>query len=280
MPELPEVETMRRDLQRAVGLARLTAVEVLDAKVIVGPPEAFTERLQGRQVVDYGRRGKILMLHLDSTDVLLVHPRMTGRFVLLAAGEPLSRFARVVFALADGRRLVYDDTRRFGRLELARSGEEEAGQLLGRIGPDATACAPARLAPHLRRRSIAVKAFLLDQTVLAGVGNIYASEICFRCGLDPRTPCRTLTAAEVRELAAQTQRVLAEGIALRGTTIATYTRLGGRTGGFQARLAVYGREGEKCLRAGCRGTIQKVVLSGRSTYYCSQCQRKGRRRQG
>lgn len=278
MPELPEVETMRRDLQRAVGKTRVAAVEVLDAKVVVGAPETLVAGLAGRQVRRYDRRGKVLILRLDSDDVLLMHPRMTGKFVMLQDGEPLSRFARVVFTLEDGRRLVFDDTRRFGRLELTPKGAEEGGRLLCRIGPDATRCDADRLGAALRRRSTPVKVFLLDQRVLAGVGNIYASEICFRCGLDPRTPCRALKGPEVRELATQTEAVLAEGIALRGTTIATYERMGGQSGGFQTRLAVYGREGQPCLREGCVGSIQKVVLAGRSTYYCSHCQRTGRRR--
>lgn len=278
MPELPEVETMRRDLQRALGKTVITAVEVRDPKVVVGEPGALAAALTGRHVRRYERRGKVLILRLDSADTVLLHPRMTGKFKLLKPGEELGKHARVVLTLADARRVVFDDSRRFGRVELARSGEEDAGALLCRIGPDATTCDPVHLGKHLARRRIPVKVFLLDQKVLAGVGNIYASEICHRCGLDPRTPCHTLKGPEVRELAAQTEAVLAEGIAHRGTTISDYRRVGGATGAFQNRLAVYGRAGEGCLREGCPGTIQQVVLGGRSTYFCSHCQRKGRSR--
>jgi formamidopyrimidine-DNA glycosylase len=278
VPELPEVETMRRGLRRAVGKRVFAAVEVCDAKVAVGDAAALITGLVGRHVRRYDRRGKVLILRLDSGDALLLHPRMTGKLQVLEVGQELTRHARIVFTLSDDRRLVLDDTRRFARVELAPSGEEDEGALLCRIGPDATHCDAVRLAEVLRRRRVPVKVLLLDQRVLAGVGNIYASEICFRCGLDPRTPSHALKLAEVHELATQTEQVLAEGIAHRGTTTSDYRTVGGQSGGFQRHLAVYGREGEGCLRPGCRGTIQRIVLGARSTYYCSHCQRKGRRR--
>ncbi|NPV47758.1 MAG: bifunctional DNA-formamidopyrimidine glycosylase/DNA-(apurinic or apyrimidinic site) lyase [Armatimonadetes bacterium] len=278
MPELPEVETMRRDLQKAVGRKVITAVEVLDPKAVAGGPDSLTTGLAGRHVRSYDRRGKVLILRLDDGRTLLLHPRMTGRFQLLRPHDELPRHARVVFHLSGGQRLVFEDPRRFGRVELRPAGEEEAGTLLCRIGPDATRCDADRLREALRRRRTPIKALLLDQTILAGIGNIYASEICYRCGLDPRTPSHALRLPEVRQLAAATEAVLSEGIALRGTTISDYRTVGGRSGGFQKRLAVYGREGEICLRAGCPGRIQRVVLAGRSTYFCSHCQRKGRRR--
>lgn len=278
MPELPEVETMRRDLQRAVGRRVVTAVEVLDPKAVAGDPDSLATGLTGRYVRAYDRRGKVLMLRLDDGRTLLLHPRMTGRFQLLPPGEDLPRHARVVFHLSGGQRLVFADPRRFGRLELRPAGEEEGGTLLCRLGPDATRCDADRLGEVLRRRRTPIKTLLLDQTVLAGVGNIYASEICYRCGLDPRTPSKALRRPEIRQLAAATEAVLAEGIALRGTTISDYRTVGGESGGFQKRLAVYGREGEVCVRQGCPGRIQRVVLAGRSTYFCSHCQRRGRRR--
>lgn len=278
MPELPEVETMRRDLRKAVGHAAIERVEILDTKVIAGDAAALIAGLAGRHIRVYDRRGKVLILRLDDGNCLLLHPRMTGRFLLLQPGDELSRHARLVLHLAGGRRVVFDDSRRFGRVELLSGGDEDNGALLCRIGPDATVCDAQRLQEVAQRRRTPVKVLLLDQRVLAGVGNIYASEICYRCGLDPRTPSNALRPLEVRQLAAETEAVLAEGIALRGTTISDYRTMGGASGGFQKRLAVYGREGEACSRESCGGTVQRIVLAGRSTYYCNRCQRRGRRR--
>jgi formamidopyrimidine-DNA glycosylase len=261
-----------------VGDTAIVTLEVLDSKTVSGKGQAVAAAVAGRHIEHYGRRGKVLILRLDDGAILLLHPRMTGKLKVLADGDELPRHARLVFHLADERRLVFDDSRRFGRVELARGGEEDAGALLCRIGPDATSCDPAHLQVHLSRRRTPVKVFLLDQRVLAGVGNIYASEICYRCGLDPRTPCHSLKPAEVRRLAKETEKVLAEGIAHRGTTIADYRSVDGQSGKFQKRLAVYGREGEACRRRGCPGTVRKIVLSGRSTYFCSHCQRTGRTR--
>lgn len=278
MPELPEVETMRRDLQALAGHAVVTRVEVLDEKVIQGSGAALARRLKGRRLVRFDRRGKVLMLALDSGDVLLAHPRMTGHWLGLGPEHELPGHPRVILHLDNGLRIVFDDSRRFGRLELVREGQLDQACLLRNIGRDALQCVAEDLGEWLSRKRIPIKVALLDQRGVSGIGNIYASEILFRVGLDPRTPSCRVTPEEVQGIARETGRVLREGIKYRGTTLSDYRTPAGGQGGYQRRLQVYGRAGEACLRQECPGTIQKMVLAGRSTYFCSHCQRTGRRR--
>ena len=278
MPELPEVETMRRDLERAAARQLVERVEVLDDKVVVGPGEAFVRALEGRRLVEFRRRGKVLIIRLDNETALLAHPRMTGRLLSLKPKQELSRFARVVIHLAKGARIVFDDIRRFGRLEIVPVATQDQALLLRNIGHDALYCDLDHIQECFAKRTIPIKMALLDQKVVAGIGNIYASEILFHCGLDPRTPSRCVKPGEMAAIARETRRVLAEGVEYRGTTISDYRTPDGEKGHYQNRLQVYGREGEPCLRAGCFGTIKKVVLGGRSTFYCSRCQRTGRGR--
>lgn len=269
---------MRRDLQQLADQAVVTRVEVPDEKVIQGSAREFARALKGRRFVSFGRRGKVLMLCLDNEAMLLAHPRMTGRMLGLGPEHELPRHARVIMHLDNGLRLVFDDSRRFGRLELVPRGCLEQAALLGKIGADALHVDPTALFEWLSRRKIPVKVALLDQRAFAGIGNIYASEILHRVGLDPRTPSYRVTAQEAGQIARQTEVVLREGVRHRGTTISDYRTPSGQPGGYQRRLQVYGREGERCLKTGCAGTIQRIGLSGRSTYFCSDCQKTGRRR--
>lgn len=278
MPELPEVETMRSDLERAAAGRLVERVEVLDEKVVVGPAEEFARGLTGRRLVEFGRRGKVLIIRLDNDTALLGHPRMTGRLFALKTKQEMSRFARVVIHLDNGARIVFDDIRRFGRLEIVPVATQDEAQLLRNIGHDALHCDLDHLRKCFAKRSIPIKVALLDQKVVAGIGNIYASEILFHCGLDPRTPSRCVKPKEMAAIARETERVLAEGVEHRGTTISDYRTPDGEKGNYQDRLKVYGREGAPCPREGCGGTIKKIVLSGRSTYYCTHCQRTGRSR--
>jgi len=278
MPELPEVETMRRDLQKVARGTAITDVEVLDEKVVVGEPDVFIEGLVGKMITDFDRRGKVLILRLNDGHALLGHPRMTGRFFGLKSTDALSRFARVAIHLDNNKRIVFDDIRRFGRLEVVSQAALDEAELLRNIGADALACEPGHVVQALRKRTIPVKVALLDQKIIAGIGNIYASEILFRCGLDPRTPSYRVTPDEAAAIACETANVLAEGVKYRGTTISDYRTMDGARGNYQDRLMVYGREGGTCLREGCDGIIQKIALAGRSTYYCNKCQRKGRNR--
>jgi formamidopyrimidine-DNA glycosylase len=278
MPELPEVETMRRDLAALADQAVVARVQVLDEKIIQGSARAFARNLKGRRLVSFGRRGKVLMLGLDNGHTLLGHPRMTGHWLGLEPEHELPRFARVIFHLDNGRRLVFDDARRFGRLELVAGGGVEDACLLRNIGDDALCVDEAALGQWLSRKRVPIKVALLDQRGVSGIGNIYASEILHGVGLDPRTPSCRVTKEELRAVARETERVLGESIEYRGTTLMNYRTANGDQGEFRRRLRVYGRAGETCRREGCDGTVQRIVLGGRSTYFCSHCQRTGRHR--
>ena len=274
MPELPEVETVRRDLRRLVCGSTVARVRVRCEAMLCGVTERRLVRaLRGATIVEIGRLGKALILRFSSGHSLLVHFRMTGQLYPVDTGAELPKHTRTVFELADGRRLIHVDVRRLGTLELIRTEAEAEAVTLANLGPDALD-APltlTELKASLARRKCAVKLFLLDQKIMSGVGNIYACEILARARIAPQTPCRELTGRQARRMLTATREVLTAAVSARGTTISDFRTGTGEAGGFQRLLTVYGREGEPCLRRGCRGTIARIVQGQRSTYYCPRC---------
>lgn len=277
MPELPEVETVRRDLEQQVLGARVVGVEVLRAKMVLSGPEGL-QALVGETLEEVRRRGKVLILRFSGGRTLLVHFRMTGQLFPVPGEAPLPKHTRTVFGLADGRRLVHADLRTLGTLELVRTSEEEDARGLLGLGPDAYDAPPTaeELWRALRRRRAAIKVVLLDQRVLAGLGNIYVAEALWRAGIDPRLRGDRLTRRQAERLHTAIGEVLEEAVQWRGTTVSDYRTGTGESGGFQRRLGVYGRGGEACLAEGCEGRIARIVQAQRSTWYCPCCQ--GRRR--
>ncbi len=281
MPELPEVETVRRDLCRHVCGRTIARVRMLrEDMLIAGGPSEVEQAIEGAAITDVGRRGKALILRFSSSYSLIVHFRMTGKLYPLATGAKLPAHARTVFEFDDGGRLVHEDVRRLGTLELIPSEGENCALTLTNIGPDIFEEPPSaeELADALERRKCAVKPFLLDQTRMSGIGNIYACEILARACIRPDTPCDALGASHVTRLLASTREVLVEAIQARGTTISDYRTGTGGPGGFQHQLRVYGRADEPCLVDGCDGTIRRIVQGQRSTYFCPVCQKRARRR--
>jgi len=272
MPELPEVETIRRDLRPRLLGRRIESVRVLRASVLECSARKLRAALTGATVRDLRRRGKVLIVDLDSGVSLLVHLRMTGQ-LLLGGDGPDPRFVRLVFHLAGGGRVLYADCRALGRLELCGSGDLACSRSLARFGPDALDAAGVdALMQAARRRRTPIKCLLLDQTVLAGIGNIYASEILHLARIAPDRPADSLTRAELSRLQRATRDVLAAAIEARGTTFSDFRTGTGEPGRYAARLRVYGREGERCKRRGCRGTIVRSVQQQRSTFWCPMCQ--------
>jgi formamidopyrimidine-DNA glycosylase len=275
VPELPEVETVRRDLAQQVVGARVTRVEVLRAKMVLDTGHGL-DVLHGEALLEAARHGKCLILRFSGGHTLLVHFRMTGQLYPLPPEAELPRHTRTVLHLADGRRLVHVDLRTLGTLELIPTrGESESRSLAG-LGPDALDAMPAAadLWSALHRRRSVVKVALLDQRLLAGLGNIYVAEALWRAGVDPRTRCHRLTHRQVGRLHAAIVAVLAEAVDFRGTTVSDYRTGTGGTGGFQCRLGVYGRGGASCLREACPGVIRRIVQAQRSTWFCPSCQRR------
>jgi len=271
MPELPEVETIAADLRPHLVGARFAAGHILWPRTLAEPtPDLLNERLAGRQVLDVGRRGKYLLIHLDPAAALIFHLRMTGRLDVVADGSPIlaGPHLRAWFALADGRRLAFTDARKFGRIWLV----EDVGRVVGKLGPeplDWTFTADV-LKERLAGRRTAIKALLLDQTVVAGVGNIYADEALFVAGIHPLRPAAGLSEEEIGRLCEAIRFVLRESVEARGTLLRDYRTPYGQDGAYQNRLRVYQQTGRPCPR--CGAIIERIRVTQRSTHFCPHCQ--------
>lgn len=275
MPELPEAETIVRVLREGATGRTIRRVRILHPDVLAGSAAAFRRGLRGRRIRHVGRRGKNVVLHLDSGRVLAVNLGMTGRLLLSERGARLNLARRlphaaVVFDLEPGAILVYDDIRRFGRLSLLDAAGWAAHS--ARLGPEPLdpSFTPAALAAGLAGSRAPVRSLLLDQGRLAGVGNIYANEALFRARIHPARAGSSLESGEIRRLHRAIRSVLRAAIEGRGTTIRDYRDPGGGPGGFAPRLAVYGRDGVPCPR--CGAPITRTVLRGRSAFFCPVCQ--------
>ncbi len=271
MPELPEVEYVARQLRATLPGRRITAVEARWERSIQGMTSAeFSAQVSGRVVRQVGRRAKYLLLTLDDERLLIIHRRMSGNLLLWDMGEPEPLYARVIFTLDDGRRLVYTDPRKFGRVALAAPDALPAA--FASLGPEPLddAFTPAVLAARLVGHKRAIKATLLDQSVVAGLGNIYADETLYRAGIHPLRPAATLTAAEVARLHAGIQGALTTGIAHGGTTFGRHRDIYNEAGVNLEHLEVYHRAGQPCLR--CGAPIERIVVAQRSTHFCPHCQ--------
>ena len=277
MPELPEVETIRRRLEPQLVGRRLERVEIADARVTrpFDPVEVAAE-LQGERVSAVDRRGKYLIVRFESERALLIHLRMTGNVLHVAAGTGLEDdpHRRAVVKLDDGSDVVYRDVRRFGTWLLAEPDEVEP-YLAARLGrePLAAAFTTRRLAEALAGRRAPVKAAILDQRRLAGVGNIYADEALWRARIHPRRPAGELDLDELRALHRGIRAALKAGIERQGATLRDYRTPDGGSGRMQREFKVYGRDGEPCER--CGTPIEKIRAAGRGTWFCPHCQRPG-----
>lgn len=280
MPELPEVETVCRGLAALLVGRRILEVVVRRHDLRQPIPQDFAARLSGRAVERIGRRAKYMLWHLHDGTVVIGHLGMSGTVRVLRAQEvdpdaPVGTHDHVLLRLDDGARVVWSDPRRFGLLLLSTEATLAQHPLVKDLGPEPLApeFSPKELLSALARRQVPLKAALLDQKLVAGLGNIYVSEALFRAGLSPERLASTLDRPRAARLHAAIQAVLNEAIASGGSTLRDYVRVGGEAGGFQHRFHVYDRADQPCPRPGCRGTIRRTVQAGRSTYACSRCQR-------
>jgi formamidopyrimidine-DNA glycosylase len=276
VPELPEVETVAADLRPELVGRTIVACDLRFPAIVRYPdPALFAMLVVGRRIEDLTRRGKYILHHLDGPQelVLVVHLGMTGQWRCVEVGAPEPDHLHAVLGLDDGRLLRYRDPRRFGRLLLGSAQELVASRALPRLGPEPIdpSFTAADLYRRLHVRRAPVKALLLDQAVVAGVGNIYADEACFRARVRPDRPANTLSRRSVGRLREALDSSLRQAIANRGSTVATYRDAWGEVGREQERLQVYGRAGQPCLR--CGRPLSLVRLAGRSTVYCRRCQR-------
>lgn len=274
MPELPEVETVRRGLTDGLVGRTIGSVEVRERRLRWPLPADFGVRLAGARILAIDRRAKYLQLRLDRDRTLLVHLGMTGQLRLLCANDlpPPGVHDHVDIHLDGDRCLRYTDIRRFGSMHLY-AGADHGQPLLARLGvePLSEAFTAEYLHRHLERRRAAIKLVLMDASVVAGVGNIYANEALFRAGIRPGTPAHRISRARVARLVAEVRAVLAEAIEAGGTTLRDFVHADGGTGYFQLDTFVYGREGAPCRV--CGTTLRSLRQANRATVYCPRCQR-------
>jgi len=282
MPELPEVETIRRDLAahlvgRVIDSVQLSREDIL----LETAGDDIVESLQGLTVTEVRRRGKNLIIDFEVQFALLVNLGMTGQLFVCGAQDELAEHTHMVAELSGGGRFVFRDVRRFGHIELVGADRVGESVTLRNVGVDAMSegFTPEYLAEVLEGRTAILKSALLDQSRLAGLGNIYVCEALFRAGVHPEARCCDVTIDEIQRLHQAIREVLEESIAAEGTTISDYVTGRRVPGSFQERLEVYGREDEICRRSGCEASIMRIVQSNRSTFYCPGCQRGTRQQE-
>lgn len=277
MPELPEVETVRRGLAMRIEGRRVERLTLNRADLRTPLPPGLRERIEGRRVERLGRRAKYILVHIEGGGVLIAHLGMSGRLVLSAAGAVEARdpHDHVVFRFDDGTVLCFNDARRFGLLDYTSEEELAKHPLLAHLGPeplDNEFSGPV-LGAALAGKATPIKAALLDQRVVAGLGNIYVSESLYWAGISPRRLAATVTGARAERLAQAIRDVLDRAITAGGSSLRDYVQASGELGYFQHHWAVYGKEGEPCPNCDCGKSIRRIVQSGRSTFYCAKRQR-------
>ena len=283
MPELPEVETVRRGLAPSMEGAVIARAQVNRPDLRWPFPDRMADRLTGARVLMLRRRSKYILADLDTGESLLVHLGMSGRMTV--SGDPLGQFVHdhpaqekhdhVILDMDNGARITFNDPRRFGAMDLIDTANAEAHPLLATLGPEplGNAFDETYLVNRLKTRQSPIKTALLDQHIVAGLGNIYVCETLFRGGVSPRRKAANLSQKRIRALVPIIREVLSDAIDAGGSSLRDFRQADGELGYFQHSFDVYGREGEPCHRAGCGGTIARITQSGRSSFYCPQCQR-------
>nr|TFG51185.1 MAG: bifunctional DNA-formamidopyrimidine glycosylase/DNA-(apurinic or apyrimidinic site) lyase [Hyphomicrobiales bacterium] len=291
MPELPEVETVRLGLAPVLHGHRLVEITTRRADLRVPFSKNFEKRLTGRRITALKRRAKYILAETDGTDTLVIHLGMSGRFTILGPDGPNSpgKFAHktsefsgaygphdhVVMVSDHGFRIVYTDPRRFGLMILVATAELASHPLFAKMGPEplGRGFSGAVLTEALRHRRTPIKTALLDQSVVAGLGNIYVCEALYRAKISPKRLAASVAGARAQRLVPAIKEILREALKAGGSTLRDYAHTDGELGYFQHNFSVYDRQGESCLRRTCNGHIRRLVQAGRSTWYCPVCQR-------
>ena len=283
MPELPEVETVRRGLAPAMEGFVIARAQINRPDLRWPFPANMADRLTGKRVLQLRRRSKYILADLDSGETALIHLGMSGR--MLVSGDPLGQFVHshpapekhdhVVFDMENGARITFNDPRRFGAMDLFTTATGESHPLLISIGPEplGNAFDEDYLVEALSRRNTPMKSALLDQKVVAGLGNIYVCEALYRSKIHPTRPARRVSKDRIASLVPIIREVLSDAIKAGGSSLRDFRQADGELGYFQHSFDVYGREGAPCRSTGCTSTIRRIVQSGRSTFYCPTCQR-------
>jgi formamidopyrimidine-DNA glycosylase len=269
VPELPEVETVVRALRPQLTGRKITAINNTWSRHIDRPPlPEFSKRIGGRTISDISRRGKFILFPLDNADTLIIHLRMSGHLAVVDPEPATDKHTHTIFELDNGQELHFRDTRKFGRVYLV----SELDEVLGELGPEPLESnfTAELLANIMQGRRRILKPFLLDQSMIAGIGNIYADEALFYAGIHPRRRTDSLDKEDIIKLHEGIQHVLQLGIEREGASISTYLKPDGQRGEMQEDVRVFRRTGESCYE--CGGSIERIVLGGRSTHLCPNCQ--------
>lgn len=284
MPELPEVETIRRGLSEAILNKKITSLEVKKDRIVKNDTNYFIDVLKDNHILSIDRIGKLLIFSLsDKENFLLVHLKMTGQLIYSKAGDIIAgghnlafseglpnKYSHIIFYFADGSNLFFNDLRQFGYMELVK----DKDKVLKKFGiePGKNDFTLTAFTDIFKNRKISVKQVLLNQQLISGIGNIYADEICFRARIMPSRPANKLSRDDIKALYRASQYIIKKAVEKRGTTFSDYRDSSGKKGNFVKYLKVYGRGGKKCLR--CRQVfIKKVKLGGRGTHFCPNCQK-------
>ena len=283
MPELPEVETVRRGLLSVIEGQTIARADVNRPDLRWPFPKNMAQRLTGQTIIALRRRSKYILADLDGGETLLIHLGMSGR--MLISGDPLGQFVHdhpaaekhdhVVLHMQNGARITFNDPRRFGAMDLLETATADSHKLLAVLGPEPLGndFNEPYLVAAFKGKNTPVKSALLDQRIVAGLGNIYVCEALFRAGISPKRRAGQISAQRVSTLVPVIRQVLSDAIKAGGSSLRDFRQADGELGYFQHSFDVYGREGAPCRSADCTGTIARLVQSGRSSFYCPQCQR-------
>ncbi|BCS88926.1 bifunctional DNA-formamidopyrimidine glycosylase/DNA-(apurinic or apyrimidinic site) lyase [Pseudodesulfovibrio sediminis] len=271
MPELPEVEVIARGLDHTLKGRTILSAEVPGLTRLSDPAESLVPRVVGRTIVRAYRRAKVLLVEMDDRSTLVFHLKMTGR-VVHGQTRPMNKHDRIAFNLDDGSQLVFSDMRKFGYVRSFTPGELGNWEFLRKVGPEPLETEAALMAERVLHRKSAIKGLLLNQTVVAGVGNIYADESLFRAGIHPETKGSRIGRARAETLFTELQAVLKLAIKENGSSISDYVNASGDAGAFQNSFNVYGKKGQQCVQ--CGTVLKSTTVAGRTSTFCPQCQRK------
>lgn len=272
MPEIAEVETVRNTLKRSILNKEIKEVKVYYDKMIESDIKDFSNILVGRKFIDIKRIGKWLMFDLNDY-YLLSHLRMEGKFFIKSKEDPKEKHEHVIISFSDGTDLRYHDTRKFGRMNLVKKEDLDKVEAITKQGiePISEDLTKEYLYENIHNKNIPIKNLLLDQTIISGLGNIYANEVLFASRIDPTRSGKTINMDECEKIVASARAIIKKAIENGGTTIKSYTSSLGVTGRFQNFLSVHKREGEPCKTCGTK--VERIKISGRSTYFCPKCQK-------
>jgi formamidopyrimidine-DNA glycosylase len=275
MPELPEVETVCRGLAKPLTGATITHAAAHRADLRAPLPKDLGKRLKGAKILHVERRAKYILIRLNTNETLLLHLGMSGRMVLSREETPLQKHDHISLSFDNGWHVRFNDPRRFGYCDLIPTAKAEQHKLLNHLGiePLSDDLTPARLTELLKGKKTTIKAALLDQELVVGVGNIYACEALFQAGISPKRQAGKIKPDEIKKLTASIRKVLNAAIQAGGSSLRDYVQADGELGYFQNQFAVYGREGEACINRHGKKTVRRIPQAGRSTFYCPVCQK-------